>query len=242
MAVVVVSDLHLQGPTHAAQQDFLRFLDGLRDERIVVAGDLFDLWIVPSPDAIPSAARPVVDALREREALWLAGNHDPRPGALGLRVATYWRRGGVVVVHGDDLERPGNRILKGLIGSGAARLCARWIGMERTFQLGVRLASSRRGRYTEEGLQRALQRQRMLADRYLVGAHTVLFGHSHAPGVEQRPGGRWINLGDWYEHRSFALVEGEEVRLLRWSGGRVEPLVGPPRRRLHQGSQLGSGT
>jgi predicted phosphodiesterase len=81
------------------------------------------------------------------------------------------------------------------------------------------------------GLDRLLDLQRDEADRWLADrADVVCVGHSHAPGVEDRPRGRMVNLGDWLLHRTFALVD-DDVHLLHWTDGRAVPVEGGMRRR-----------
>ena len=77
-----------------------------------------------------------------------------------------------------------------------------------------------------------LKAQRVLADFYLQGPPAyVCMGHTHAPGVSERPGGRLINLGDWEQHRTFAVVD-EDVSLMQWSETGWAEVAGPPASRL----------
>jgi predicted phosphodiesterase len=80
-----------------------------------------------------------------------------------------------------------------------------------------------------------LDRQSRLVERQLAqGWDVCCVGHTHAPGLTRLPGGLHVNLGDWMEHRTFAVID-EEVQLYRWHEGRAQPVVGPPRRRLEWG-------
>lgn len=230
--VVFVSDLHLQGPGDATQQDFLRFLFTGRFDELVLVGDLFDLWLCPDGH-LPYAAQPVIEALRSLAVpvTWLGGNHDPRPRAAGIRTARRWRGQGVFAAHGDGFEGLPHRAVRRLLGSRPAHLAARVLGPDRVFELGKALSAARRNGHHPEKHARTLAAQQALADRWLLGADTVVFGHTHAPGVVERPGGRYLNVGDWYQHRTFGRLERGEVRLFHWLDGGEEELTGPPRRR-----------
>lgn len=232
MSTVFVSDLHLQGPGDPTQQDFLRFLFTARFDELVLVGDLFDLWVLPD-ERLPFAAEPVLQALKSLEApvTWLGGNHDPRPWAPGVATGRRWRRDGVVAVHGDGFEGLPHRFVRGLLGSRAIRGAARLLGPDRVFELGRVFSDARRHHHDPARHALTLAAQQDLADRWLQGADTVIFGHTHSPGVVQRPGGRYVNLGDWYEHRTFARLEDGEVRLLHWRDGTEIPVSGPPARR-----------
>src|SRR5262249_15354281 len=74
---VVVSDLHL-GARNSRTDDFLRFLDDLSVDRLVIAGDLFDS---PVLRGLQTPHVRVLEVLRQFarscRLVWLRGNHDP---------------------------------------------------------------------------------------------------------------------------------------------------------------------
>ncbi len=74
---VVVSDIHL-GARNSRTDDFLRFLDELEVDRLVIAGDLFES---PVLHGLCSHHIRVLEVLRQfsrsSELVWLRGNHDP---------------------------------------------------------------------------------------------------------------------------------------------------------------------
>src|ERR1700733_10678758 len=76
---VVVSDLHL-GAHNARAGDFIRFLDSIRTDRLILNGDIFDSDHLRrlTPDQIEA-----LQALRAfselTEVIWIQGNHDPLP-------------------------------------------------------------------------------------------------------------------------------------------------------------------
>lgn len=243
MSIVLVSDLHLQGVSDPTQQAFVDFVVGLDADELVIVGDLFDLWLVPD-GVVPTQAVPVVAALHQRvrgglRVTWLSGNHDPRPDLreLGIHGGTIWRDTidgrRCVAVHGDEGtdDSVANRVVQRALQSRWVERGARTLGTARVWRLGQRVSHRQRGRHTSAGLHAVLARQVVLADRLLDDADVVLLGHSHAPGRLERPGGLLVNLGDWYQHRTFARID-DGVRLLHWTGdASVEVSAGPPQRR-----------
>lgn len=52
------------------------------------------------------------------------------------------------------------------------------------------------------------------------GTDVVVMGHSHEPGLHTWSEGSYVNLGNWYEDRTFARLDHEGVHLLQWNGER----------------------
>lgn len=48
----------------------------------------------------------------------------------------------------------------------------------------------------------------------------VVMGHSHEPRFHEWPEGSYVNLGNWYEDRTFARLDREGIHLLQWNGER----------------------
>ena len=80
---VVVSDLHL-GARNSRVDDFLRFLDVVETERLILAGDIFDH---PNLLGLEKKHMRVLSVLRDlsqfAQVIWLRGNHDPSESWFG---------------------------------------------------------------------------------------------------------------------------------------------------------------
>jgi UDP-2,3-diacylglucosamine hydrolase len=241
----LVSDAHLHGlddPNQALLVDFLRAWE---TDELVLVGDIFDAWWAWR-HTVWAAGVPLLGALwdlrrRGVRVTWVGGNHDWAAGPvlerdLGVVAAERWEGHAgptrVIAVHGDGAEASaGQRALDAVLRGLPARAAMRIVGPDAAWDLARRLSASSRA-YGGPGLERVLEGQRRLADRLLAeGAGVVCVGHSHAPGIEERPGGRLVNLGDWLHHHTFAVVE-EDVRLLRWDGSAATPVDGPMARRV----------
>lgn len=52
-------------------------------------------------------------------------------------------------------------------------------------------------------------------------ADVVIMGHSHEAALHAGPNGVYVNTGNWYEHRTFARLDEDGLRLSRWNGTRA---------------------
>lgn len=249
MRSTLLSDAHLSALNDPVQADLVSFMRAWETDEWVFVGDILDFgWSWRS--TVYLAHAPFWAALAEaiqrgQRVVWVRGNHDfgMEPDALetlGVKLCDSWTTtlGGrcVGAVHGDHSpDRTSEQIFRRLTRGRGARFAARLLGPERLWWLASSLSSASRERHSEARLLEVLQRQERLVDRHLAGDWDVCcVGHSHAPGVAQRPGGLHVNLGDWLEHRSFLVVD-EGVELCRWHDGQAQPIEGPPRRRLEWG-------
>jgi len=56
------------------------------------------------------------------------------------------------------------------------------------------------------------------------GADLVVRGHSHEPALHRWPEGTYLNVGNWYESRTFARLDETTITLLRWNGTRGDAI------------------
>jgi UDP-2,3-diacylglucosamine hydrolase len=245
MRTLLLSDSQLWGLEDPNQDLLCRFLRGVEADELVLVGDIFDVWW-GWERAVYSAFVPflaVVLELRRRgvRVAWVPGNHDFRLGPVlegdyGVRTVARWSglagAERVVAVHGDEADvSVGQRALTAFLRGRVAARAMRWLGPGRGWEISRRLSGHSRAA-GGPGLERLLGDQRLLADRLLgTEADLVCVGHSHAPGIESRPQGRLLNLGDWVDHHTFAIVE-DDVRLMAWDGLHATEVSGPPRRRV----------
>jgi len=52
-------------------------------------------------------------------------------------------------------------------------------------------------------------------------ADVAVMGHSHEAAMHTWPEGIYVNTGNWYEHRTFARLDEDGIRLSRWNGTRA---------------------
>lgn len=236
MALLFISDLHLDGAHPETIDRFLRFVDerARHAEALYILGDLFEAWI--GDDDTDASMQPVIAALASLHKAGVAcsvmhGNRDFLLGrrfqcATGCRLLPDYETvdlgGGerLLVTHGD------------LLCTGDAE----YMALRRT----VRDATWQRN-----FLAKPLTERRELADRLRkmsraetatkpedimdvsqaaveetmrrFGVRRLLHGHTHRPGVHEfsldgHPATRVV-LGAWHERGYAALWDGGELRL-----------------------------
>jgi UDP-2,3-diacylglucosamine hydrolase len=244
---LIVSDAHLGAAPPDHERAFLAFLEGVADRTsdLVVNGDLFDFWFEYSSVILRRhfdllvRLRSLVDAgVRVR---LVAGNHDFWGDAflrteIGVElidgpVLTTLGGRRAVLAHGDGLG-PGDRgykVLRRVIRSRPARIGFGWLHPDLSAHLvrGVSRTGSRHG-----GLPDATARERARVLREWAEARlaaepeveVVALAHCHVPELrEVSPGRLYLNSGDWVGHCTWAEIDPERARLLRWRPDFGEP-------------------
>lgn len=231
------SDVHLgMNESHGQDQreeKLLKFLDHVaRDgERLFIVGDLFDFWF-EYRTVIPRGYMRVLSALGNMRELgvelhYVAGNHD------------FWIRDFLtaemeITVHFDPIEYTinGKRFYLNH-GDGIAKNDGGYRLMKRVFRnrtniflysllhpdLGIPLAkwvaglsrSHQNGKAIDDTDYRELAQQ-----KFQEGFDYVIFGHLHNPILQEYGKKTYINLGDWIEHFTYSVFDGEEMKLLTW--------------------------
>ena len=238
---LVIGDLHLDPLGGTGVEAFVAWLDRLREvPRLVVLGDLFDLWIGPDPTRLAGAV-PVLDGLKRltwrgvaldvipgnRDFL-LDGSFEAWTGArlrpAGLR-ATSATGEAVLVLHGDELctlDRPYQR-MKRVLRTPAARRAFGGLPFALKHALATRLrGASRRVVPRKPAAVKAMQESacRAVAERH--GARTVICGHAHRWRDERLDGGpRWIVIDGWGGDRDALQIDAAG----EWTGRASADLV-----------------
>ncbi len=228
MRIVVLSDAHVDGPQDPVQRQLLAFLYGLRADRLVLLGDIFQRWWSLGGNPFP-AYLPVVQALRRLArrgiaADFVVGNHDfaMPPGALGMPV----RQALVVVAdgqalhfcHGDRADPSAqSRLTRAVLRSAAFERGLRLAGRTRAWRLLGRLAGApdRAGEPSERLLRAQRHHARALLER---GADLVVMAHSHRGEILRWPTGGYANSGSFRDRGQHLVLEEGVPRLERFPG------------------------
>ena len=228
MRVAIVSDAHLSAPCSQRQEEFVAFIDGLEDTRLVLLGDVFHAWAGLAGDP-PLAVGPALAAfarLKDRAVpvTFVPGNHELRAGhhlstALGwtvrdAHVDRWWGRS-VVLAHGDEADgRAGYRLLRRVLRSTVFLGLLDRMPPDRAESILARLAGDPSALLERDAELIGLQRrwaQRQLAG----GASAVVMGHSHVAGIMDMDGGFVVHTGAWAGLRTWVSVDDAGIRLLR---------------------------
>lgn len=218
MRVVLVSDCHLSGPDDPVERGFLRWLDELEADQLVLLGDVFRAWWHFGEE--PAApCRALAGRLRDRgiPLVVVPGNHDFHAPAWFARHAGA-RTGSAVrleldgrrvhLEHGDAVDRsPGYRALAAVLRGRAFAATVDALGPARGWALLDRLAGHPSGRPDPRLVAAQHSRARAL------GVDVVVMGHTHAPEHTRFPEVEFLNLGDWVTHRTWGVIEDGRVSL-----------------------------
>lgn len=242
---VFVSDVHL-GFRSCEAAALLGFLRNLRTDRLVLVGDIVDLWSLKRsvywPESHQEVLRTLLALARSgTEVVYVPGNHDAGfrefcgIEAAGIAVhrelvhrAADGRR--YLVVHGD--------LFDGAVQfSGALRRFGAFM-YDAMVWLGRGVHATRRllglGRWSlATWVKERVPDARRYVDRFEhAAAHEarrrgldgVICGHIHRPGIRDVDGILYCNDGDWVEHCT-ALVEDRagHLSLVSWADPAAAP-------------------
>lgn len=242
-----ISDLHLGAgyiaDPRAQEQRVVRFLRSIAPtaRRLFLVGDILDYWW-EYRDVVPRGFTRFFGALAELadagvEITWLKGNHDIwifdyLPSEIGMKVhdgtLITELEGGkrFLLEHGDGVGRLplSFRFLRALFRCRPlqvmfAAVHPRWtVGFAHAWSA----HSRKKGGYIPpegagEGLVEFATGHN---NRYPSGkVDYFIFGHYHTMLERRLPdGSELVVLGDWISHFSYAVWDGKELRLARFSG------------------------
>lgn len=228
-----LSDIHL-GSRACEADRLLELLHAVRADRVVLLGDVVDLWSLKKSVYWPDSHHAVVRAILElarggTEVVYVPGNHDAALRELcGIEVAgievcrefVHRTADGkrLLVAHGDAFD--GAVQFSGLLRRFGAYMYDLMMWLGRGVHLGRRLLGL--GRWSlATWVKERVPDARRYVDRFeRAAAHEALrrgldgivCGHIHRPGIREVDGILYCNDGDWVEHCT-ALVEDRTGRL-----------------------------
>lgn len=240
--IYFASDFHLGVPNHTSSQErerrILRWLQLIEEdaEAIFLVGDIFDFWF-EYKTVVPKGAVRLLGKLAELhdrgvDIHFFVGNHDIWmfdyfPNEIGITVhrtplQINLKGKEFFIAHGDGLG-PGDYGYKRLRKVFTNRLCQwlfRWLHPD----LGMRLAnkSSSASRTAQKEPEYFLGKDKEWLLLYsnrklkqLPQTDFFIFGHRHLPLdiLLDNDESRYINLGEWFNYNTYAVFDGEELRL-----------------------------
>jgi UDP-2,3-diacylglucosamine hydrolase len=234
------SDFHLGTGTYASSRQredkIVRWLDNVKHDaaELFLVGDVFDFWF-EYKTVVPKGYIRFLGKLAELAdagiKLYLfKGNHDmwmfdyfvEEFGATIISNELKIERSGkkFFIHHGDGLG-PGDGFYKFLKGFFRSRLC-QWLFARIHPNLGVGIANkwsrgsrdaNQRKENSKPGEQEWLVsfcRETLKTDFY----DYLVFGHRHRPlDIQINSQSRYINLGEWITQFSYAVFDGNELKL-----------------------------
>ena len=236
-----LSDVHLGGDAPAVEaskeRDLISFLGRISgDDRLFLLGDIFDFWFdfgsTPPREYLPVLRTLSGVRATGAEIAFMGGNHDHwsrttrGPGYLereiGLEILPDPHRldlndHRLLLTHGDALGGAIGTygIVRGVLHHPIAIGAFRALGPGLGRRIARRTSALSRRRHDparQVGDVEAL-RERALAMLRDERVDVVVAGHVHCPEHLVTDAGQYVNLGDWIEHRTFAALDDDGIRL-----------------------------
>jgi UDP-2,3-diacylglucosamine hydrolase len=242
--IYFLSDFHLGAPDFSAslarEKKIVAFLNHIRTDaaQIIIAGDIFDFWY-EYKTVVPKHFVRLLGKLAEITdsgipVMLFAGNHDMWmrgyfESELNIPVffqpKTFeWNSKKFYVGHGDGLG-PGDHGYKFIKKIFRNKFC-QWLFGQMHPTLGMAVANyfSRKSRQKtgasdavflgEENEWLVIYAREVLAKEHF---DYFIFGHRHLPlNIELNDNSRYVNLGDWITHFTYAVFDGNNVELKKW--------------------------
>lgn len=237
--IFFASDFHLGVPDQQSSREredlIVRWLEQIREEaaEIYLLGDVFDFWFEYAA-VIPKGFIRLQGKLAELsdsgiKITLFKGNHDMWMfdyfiQELGVQIISdeliLERNGKKFYLHHGDGLGPGDakyKILKKIFRSDLCQwLFARihpnlGIRIARKWSMNSRIQNNKKEEFkdiSEEWLV-AYSKEVLLKEHY----DFLIFGHRHLPLDIQLGNSRYINLGEWINFNSYAVFDGEDLKL-----------------------------
>lgn len=237
--IFFASDFHLGVPDQQSSREredlIVRWLEQIREEaaEIYLLGDVFDFWFEYAA-VIPKGFIRLQGKLAELsdsgiKIILFKGNHDMWMfdyfiQELGVQIISdeliLERNGKKFYLHHGDGLGPGDakyKILKKIFRSDLCQwLFARihpnlGIRIARKWSMNSRIQNNKKEEFkdiSEEWLV-AYSKEVLLKEHY----DFLIFGHRHLPLDIQLGNSRYINLGEWINFNSYAVFDGEDLKL-----------------------------
>jgi UDP-2,3-diacylglucosamine hydrolase len=241
--IYFASDFHLGVPDYASslerEKKIVRWLDSIKHdaEEIYLLGDVFDFWF-EYKRAVP---RGHVRLLGKIATLtdsgipvhWFTGNHDMWifdyvPKELNVimhraPVQKEYNGKKFYIAHGDGLG-PGDHGYKFIKKIFASKVC-QWLFARIHPNLGIRIANYWSGK--SRIATGTLEEKYLGDDKEFLVVHSkeilakehfdyLIFGHRHLPLDVRINNSRYINLGDWVKYFTYAVFDGQDLKLLKF--------------------------
>lgn len=238
------SDQHLGAPDRgqslAREKIFVRWLEDIADDvfELFILGDLFDFWF-EYKTAVPKGFVRVLGTLAQLadsgvKIHFFTGNHDLwmddyLESEIGLlrydEVRSFdYDEKRFLIGHGDGLgpsDKAYKRV-KRLFTNPWAQGLFRWLHPDLGLRLGKHLSARNKLRSAAQNtaaLEPENERLVQYAKRKLQQTHYdyFIFGHRHLPmDIQLDSRSRYVNLGDWITHFTYASFDGLRLDLKRY--------------------------
>ena len=242
--IYFASDNHLGAPDARTsllrEKKFVKWLDEIKSNAhsIYLLGDVFDFWF-EYDTVVPKGFTRTLGKISELSdsgipIYYFTGNHDMWVNdyfqtELGVKVITDPQQFVIndksfFIGHGDGLD-PGDKsykLMKKIFTNKFFKWCFKWIHPDIGVRIGQFLSKENKimsakkdAEFIDNESEWLTQycRKKLQTNNY----NYFLFGHRHIPlEVELNSESRYINLGDWITHFTYAEFDGESLSLKKY--------------------------
>jgi UDP-2,3-diacylglucosamine hydrolase len=242
--IYFLSDFHLGAPDVAAslvrEKKIIRFLDEIKSSAsaIYILGDIFDFWY-EYKNVVPKGYIRLLGKLAELTDAGIPihvfiGNHDMWMSGYfeqALNIPVYhepqiftFNNKNFYIGHGDGLGPGDNgyKFIKKIFRNPICKWLFGWIHPD----IGIKIANyfSKKSRQktgsTDEQFLGEENEWLIIYSKELIKKDHfdfLIFGHRHLPiDIRLSEQSRYINLGDWITHFTYAEFDGNEVKLCKY--------------------------
>jgi UDP-2,3-diacylglucosamine hydrolase len=237
--IFLVSDAHLGYDVPSAEEikrkKLIEFFDHVQEEgdRLIILGDLFDFWF-EYRWMIDVSQFPVLAGLWQIRKSgiridYYLGNHDYwTSGFLSREIVTHVRKSpcndnfgskNAFLSHGDGLtgDEKGYLFMKRILRHPVSYSLFRFLHPDIGAWIARKTSKTSRKRIEQKrekssAILREFARKKLEAGEY----DWIIAGHSHQPEKTSFGNGIYLNIGDWSEHFTYGLIDGEEIYLNKW--------------------------
>ncbi len=232
-----ISDIHLSETMPATAQAWERFMAGTTADAVFLLGDIFEVWVGDDARTRPFEARctAAIAATAARVPVWLQhGNRDFLIGAdfaaaSGARlladpaaVAAFGRT--LLLTHGDELvvdDVPYQQFRR-QVRDPAYQQQFLSQPLEARLALAAKMRAASAARHDEPVTYADVDETMAKAWLQRLGTDTLIHGHTHRPGSQQRDGWTRHVLSDW--DLDTPSPEARRAQVLRWTAAGLERL------------------
>jgi len=242
--IYFLSDFHLGAPDVAAslvrEKKIIRFLDEIKSSAsaIYILGDIFDFWY-EYKNVVPKGYIRLLGKLAELTDAGIPihvfiGNHDMWMSGYfeqALNIPVYhepqiftFNNKNFYIGHGDGLGPGDNgyKFIKKIFRNPICKWLFGWIHPD----IGIKIANyfskksrQKTGSADEQFLGEENEWLIIYSKELIKKDHFdfLIFGHRHLPiDIRLSEQSRYINLGDWITHFTYAEFDGNEVKLCKY--------------------------
>lgn len=231
MKTLILSDLHLGSPLSKDDLQLATLISDKSYDRIILNGDIFDIWEEKDLDTIFAMNYRFVQALKEimyiKPVIYIYGNHDPKKDKLqkhflAIHFCNKFSVDDMIIIHGHEFD---DLIIK---YSWLAKILFYMYWVAERFGLNPQaccrnvlhsISMKREKKYYNDLV---FDVEENAAKKYKGEGYKILImGHTHLPKFVTYTDFVYINSGDWIHNKTYVEIENNTYKLMDLETGEI---------------------